>query len=60
MFVKELTPGQMFTTPDTKGTVYRCESVRVQDGYAYVSYTVPGTDIRNGYPCRPLSTVRPV
>lgn len=60
MFVKELTPGQMFTTPDTHGTVYRCESVRVQDGYAFVSYTVPGTDIRSGYPTRPLSTVRPV
>ena len=60
MFVKELTKGQRFTTPDTKGTVYVAESIRVQDGYAYVTYTVEGTDIRSGFPTRPLSTVHPV
>lgn len=60
MFVKELTKGQRFTTPETRGTVYVAESVRLQDGYAFVTYMVEGTDVRSGYPTRPLSTVTPV
>lgn len=58
MFVKNLTPGTRFVTPASAYTTeYVCESVRVQDGYAYVTYSIPGTDIRNGFPTRPLSTV---
>lgn len=56
MFVKELTKGQRFTTPESRGTVYMCESVRTGGGYATVTYTIDGTNVRNEFLCRPLST----
>lgn len=58
MYVKELTKGQSFFAQDST-TLYVCENVRVQDGYAFVSYVIPSTGTRAGFPCRPFSTVTP-
>jgi hypothetical protein len=57
MFIKDLTKNQSFVLPGQE-TVYVAESVRVQDGYAYVTYSLmDGT--RSGFGTRPLSTVIP-
>lgn len=56
MFVKELTKGDRFTTIESRGTVYTCESVRVGGGYAAVTYTTDRSNVRFEFICRPLST----
>lgn len=56
MFIKDLKPGDRFLTLDARGTVYRFESARIQDGYAAVTYTLPG-GTRMTYGTKPMSTV---
>lgn len=55
MFIKDLRPGDVFTTRDSM-TPYTFESARIQDGYAFVTYSLPG-GTRSGYGTRPFSTV---
>lgn len=55
-FIKDLRKGDEFTSPETRGTVYRVETVRTQDGFAVVGYTTP-TGYRGMFNTRPLSTV---
>ena len=43
MFIKDLTPGQSFTTPDSRGTVYKVRGVRAGQSMTVVTYTV-GSD----------------
>lgn len=56
MFIKDLQPGDRYVTQDSTGTVYRFESARIQDGYAAVTYTLPG-GTRMTYGTKPMSTV---
>lgn len=51
MFIKDLTKNQSFVLPGQE-TVYIFESARIQDGYAYVTYSLMDST-------RPLSTVIP-
>ena len=43
-FVKSLAVGETYTTPNSRGTVYRAERVRVSEATTTVVYTVPGSD----------------
>jgi len=56
MFIKDLKPGDRYVTQDSTGTVYTFESIRCQDGYAAVTYRLPG-GTRQTYGTRPMSTV---
>lgn len=55
MFIKDLNPGDVFVLPES-GTPYTFESIRMQDGYAAVTYSLPG-GTRSTYGTRPFSTV---
>lgn len=55
MFVTDLRKGDVFTTYDSM-TPYTFQRVRTQDGYAYVTATLPNGTV-TGFGTRPFSSV---